>query len=357
MVGLPFPVRAAAVSLALVVLVSCTRSDVAVSPTPQPIQIRVDGAALTIEPGTTLGALTTRSELHPEDGQLLAVDGSVLERNLFPGRIELNGRSASRSTVLEAGSRIWVVDGKDRTEPTDRTVENVGVRVGNPERTLTMYPTRRITISGRMSGIVVSVTERSVGHGQTPREVALTFDDGPWPNTTKQILRVLHRFNVRATFFEVGLLALRYPQLVGKVLAGGHEIGNHSFDHPLTMAHQSQDEIVTELRHTSKVLAGQGATATLFRPPGGWYDDALVQQARVQGMRVVTWDVDPRDWRSHLTPAEITHAVLSQVHAGSIVLLHDGGGDAGHTLRALPAIIKGIRARGLQLVTIPAGPV
>jgi peptidoglycan/xylan/chitin deacetylase (PgdA/CDA1 family) len=82
-----------------------------------------------------------------------------------------------------------------------------------------------------------------------------------------------------------------------------------------------------------------------------------VQQAREQGMRLVTWDVDPRDWRAHVTPREISRAVLSQVHAGSIVLLHDGGGDAGHTIRALPAIIKGIRARGLRFVTVPARPI
>jgi peptidoglycan/xylan/chitin deacetylase (PgdA/CDA1 family) len=105
------------------------------------------------------------------------------------------------------------------------------------------------------------------------------------------------------------------------------------------------------------VLADVGVEASLFRPPGGWYDDELVQQAREQGMRLVTWDVDPRDWRAHVTPREISRAVLSQVHRGSIVLLHDGGGDAGHTIRALPAIIKGIRARGLRFVTVPARPI
>ena len=219
-----------------------------------------------------------------------------------------------------------------------------------------------------------------------PREVALTFDDGPWPGSTKQILRILRRFHVHATFFQIGSLASQHSHLVAKVLAGGNEIGNHSFDHPETMADQSPDEVATELRQASDVLTAQGADPTLFRPPGGWYDDALIQEAREQGMRVVTWDVDPRDWRSHVTPREISRSVLSQVHAetppsappppphplsplpssartspspppGSIVLLHDGGGDAGHTIRALPTMIKGIRARGLRLVTVPAHPI
>jgi len=356
-VGLPFPVRAAGVSFALVVLVACTGRDVAVSPTPPPIQVLLDGSPLTIDADTTLGALLSQAHLHPEAGHLLAVDGAVLERKANPGRVELNGHVARNETVLEIGDRIRIVNGKDETEPTVRAVEDLGRRVGDPERTLAVYPTRRITVTGRLSGTLASVTDRSIGRGHAPREVALTFDDGPWPAATKQILRILHRYHVRATFFEVGSLAAQRPRLVAKVLAGGNEIGNHSFDHPETMSQQSPEEIAAELRHTSIVLAGEGVDPTLFRPPGGWYDDALIQQARAQGMRVVTWDVDPRDWRSHVTPREISRAVLSHVHAGSIVLLHDGGGDAGHTIRALPAIIKGIRARGFRLVTIPAHPI
>ena len=355
--GLPFPVRAAGVSLALVVLAACSGDHVTTSPTPQPVQVLLDGSPLTIDAGTTLGALLMQANLHPQAGHLLAVDEAVLERKAYPGRVQLNGHVAPRETVLETGDRIRIVNGTDKTELIVRTVQNVGRRVGDPERTLDVYRTRQITTTGRLSGTVASVTERSIGKGRAPREVALTFDDGPWPQTTKQILRILRRYHVHATFFQVGSLAAQHPHLVAKVLAGGNEIGNHSFDHPETMADQTQEEIAAELRHTSNVLADEHVHTTLFRPPGGWYDDALIQQARSQGMRVVTWDVDPRDWRSHVTPREISRAVLSHVHAGSIVLLHDGGGDAGHTIRALPAIIKGIRARGLRLVTIPAHPI
>ena len=270
-----FPVRAAGVSLALVVLVSCTGGTAAPSPTPPPVQVRLDGEALAIAPGTTLGAVLTAADLVPEAGHLLAVDGTVLERKAYPGRIELNGRLAARSTVLRTGDRIRIVDGTDKTEPTVRIVRNMSPRVGDPERTLTVYPTRRITIQGRVSGIVASVTDRSIGRGRAPRAVALTFDDGPWPGATERILRILHRFHVRATFFEIGSLASQHPRLVGRVLAGGNEIGNHTFDHPETMAHQSADQIAAELRHASAVLADEGVAATLFRPPGGWFDDEL----------------------------------------------------------------------------------
>jgi peptidoglycan/xylan/chitin deacetylase (PgdA/CDA1 family) len=205
--------------------------------------------------------------------------------------------------------------------------------------------------------MVASQREVSLGRGVAPRAVALTFDDGPWPGSTARLLRVLHRFGVPATFFMVGRQAAQYPQLVRRVNRAGDEIGNHSFDHPTTLQHLSDAELAREMTRASDVLAADHAEPTLFRPPGGWFDDAVVQQARENGMRVVTWDVDPRDWRSNISPGEVAHAVLSQVHAGSIVLLHDGGGDAAHTIKALPRIIRGIRKRGLGFVTIPAQPV
>jgi peptidoglycan/xylan/chitin deacetylase (PgdA/CDA1 family) len=187
--------------------------------------------------------------------------------------------------------------------------------------------------------------------------VALTFDDGPWPGATERVLRVLHRFHVPATFFMIGQQATRYPSIVRDVKLAGDEIGNHSFTHPLTFGHLSTAERTRELAHTSAVLAGDGVQPTLFRPPGGWYDDDLVQQARDHGMRLVTWSVDPRDWRSDVSAREIARSVVRNVRPGSIVLLHDGGGDAAHTIAALPAIIRGIRHRGLGFVTIPAQPV
>jgi peptidoglycan/xylan/chitin deacetylase (PgdA/CDA1 family) len=95
----------------------------------------------------------------------------------------------------------------------------------------------------------------------------------------------------------------------------------------------------------------------LFRPPGGWYDDELIQEARRQHMRVVLWDVDPRDWEPSVSAREIADNVLSKSRRGSIILLHDGGGDAAHTVAALPRIIRGLRARGLRFVLIPPQPV
>jgi peptidoglycan/xylan/chitin deacetylase (PgdA/CDA1 family) len=97
----------------------------------------------------------------------------------------------------------------------------VGRRVGDPEFSLATYRTREIVVRGRISHEVVSVTDQPLGTGKAPRAVALTFDDGPWPGATGKILRVLKRFHVHATFFEVGRQVIENPQIVRMVEAAG----------------------------------------------------------------------------------------------------------------------------------------
>ena len=327
-------------------------------PVPSPVHVTVQQHPVSAPPGATLGDLVGWRHLRARDGRLLSVTGAVLEADADPGRILLNGVQASSSTPLHDGDRIVVLDGTDRTEPVIRSSTLVpGRHPGDPEFTLSTYRIRRTWVKGRVSGDVVSVRDVATGHGLTPRTVALTFDDGPWPGATQGVMRVLHRFHVPATFFEVGYLVRRYPWIVRAVERGGFEIGDHSWDHPLSppLAALSVTRIASEILRAKLALGTEGVHATLFRPPGGSFDDEVIQQARLAGMRVVLWSVDPQDWRSGLTPRQVSKAVLSHVGPGSIVLLHDGGGDAAHTIAALPAIIKGIRRRGLRFATVPSG--
>ncbi|MGZ4149838.1 MAG: polysaccharide deacetylase family protein [Actinomycetota bacterium] len=355
MAGSTFPGAARAVG-ALVLATALAACNQTVPAHALTIRVEVDGAPQTIPAGTTFGQLVSDDRLKPKPGAQRSVSGQVLDPIAEPGTIVLNGAVPAATTPLHAGDRIHVRDGADTIEPTRRLVRDAGVRVGNPERTLDTYPTREITVVGTISGDVVSVTDRSLGAGHAPREVALTFDDGPWPGATRKILAILHRFHVHATFFMIGEQAARYPGIVRAVLAAGDEIGNHSWDHPLTLQGLSPSRLTGELSKTNTTLRGLGADPTLFRPPGGWDDDAVVQEARRQGMRLVTWSVDPADWRSGLTPAQVRRSVLSNVERGSIVLLHDGGGDALHTIKALPSIIRGIHHRGFRLVLVPPQP-
>jgi peptidoglycan/xylan/chitin deacetylase (PgdA/CDA1 family) len=230
-----------------------------------------------------------------------------------------------------------------------------GLHLGNPELSLRRYRIRRITVTGRISGDVASVRDVPTGAGVAPRAVALTFDDGPWPVQTRSVLRVLERYHAPATFFMVGYLVDRYPGIVWRVARAGMRIGDHSWDHPISppLADLSDERVAEEIGKAKQALRTLGIRSALFRPPGGSYDDGVVQQARLQSMRVVTWNVDPRDWVPGSTSGQIVRRVLGAVRPGSIVLLHDGGGDRSATIRALPRIIRGIRKMGLRLVEVP----
>ena len=184
--------------------------------------------------------------------------------------------------------------------------------------------------------------------------MALTFDDGPSPTYTPQILGLLRRDHVPATFFVIGELAERYPDLVRAEIRSGMSVGNHSWDHPESppFVDLAPARVRSEISRTNAELARLGDRAHLFRPPGGSFDPSLVAVAQAESVRVVLWDVDPRDWAPGATARKIARAVLENVKPGAIVELHDGGGDRSATVAALPKIIRGIRRMGFRLGAI-----
>ena len=184
--------------------------------------------------------------------------------------------------------------------------------------------------------------------------MALTFDDGPSPRYTPAVLSRLGKLHVPATFFVVGYLADLYPALVRRELRAGMTVGNHSYNHPEV---PSFDELPQALMEDEIFLGSQslsrlGVEPRLFRPPGGSWSPAVVRAVESSGERVVLWSVDPADWQTGVTARQIVQKVLKAVRPGSIVILHDGGGDRAATVAALPGIVRGIRHRGLRLVAI-----
>jgi peptidoglycan/xylan/chitin deacetylase (PgdA/CDA1 family) len=156
----------------------------------------------------------------------------------------------------------------------------------------------------------------------------------------------------------IGLQAELYPELVRQEQGAGMAVGNHSYDHPnrTPFARLPQRRIVAEIARTQALLAHLGVHSVLFRPPGGSVSPYVLGTAARQGVRVVLWSVDARDWVHDTTARQIVRRVLAGVRAGSIVELHDGGGDRTATLKALPAIVAGIRKQGLRLVSLaPTG--
>ncbi len=181
--------------------------------------------------------------------------------------------------------------------------------------------------------------------------VALTFDDGPDPSNTPQILDLLARYGSHATFFVLGSAAERYPELIRRAVGNGNELGNHGWSHD-RMTSLTRDRVIEEIRrgsHQITQLVAQKPRS--LRPPYGAYNDGVVQAANELGETVVLWSIDTLDW-TNPPPSQLTNRVLEDVRPGSIILLHDGGGRRAATVRALPMILQGLHRRGYQVVPV-----
>ncbi|MCS6862373.1 MAG: polysaccharide deacetylase family protein [Abditibacteriales bacterium] len=182
--------------------------------------------------------------------------------------------------------------------------------------------------------------------------IALTFDDGPWPKTTAQVLDILKQHQVKATFFWIGQHLQNNPAIGRKVVADGHAIGNHTWHHryhrvdAATAAREIDDTAALIFKVT-------GAKTFLFRPPGGNLRNGLAAYAKKKKHTIVMWSISSADTNRRASAQSIIHSVLRGAHRGGIVLMHDGGGNRSATVRALPHIIAGLKKKGYKFVTVP----
>ncbi len=185
--------------------------------------------------------------------------------------------------------------------------------------------------------------------------VALTFDDGPDPQYTPQVLRSLRTYGVTATFCVTGENASAYPELVQAIVADGHTLCNHTWNHDIALGSRSPDEIRADLTRTSNAIhaAVPGAPIAYYRQPGGAWTYSVVSTAEELGMTPLHWTIDPRDWESPGADPIMT-TVLDGVEPGSIVLLHDSGGPRQDTVDALNQILPELTARFL-VTALPPG--
>jgi peptidoglycan/xylan/chitin deacetylase (PgdA/CDA1 family) len=192
--------------------------------------------------------------------------------------------------------------------------------------------------------IIARVTLRS-----RRKAIALTFDDGPYPETTPAILEALARLGVRATFFLVGEQARRHPELVRRIGAAGHAIGNHTQRHRL-LVFRTDAEVEDEIAACQRTLGALGVRASLFRPPHGFKPLGLQRTLDRHGLRMVAWRGTIRDTDGPGVEA-IAKRTLAAARDGAILLLHDSPTTRGQTAAALPAIAEGLFARGYRFVT------
>ncbi|WP_320069212.1 polysaccharide deacetylase family protein [Micromonospora sp. RTGN7] len=186
-------------------------------------------------------------------------------------------------------------------------------------------------------------------------EVALTFDDGPDPRYTPQVLELLRQYGVKATFCVVGENARNHPDLIQAIVADGHTLCNHSWQHDVLLGKRSPDVIRDDLLRTNAAIRDAAPTAPIvyFRQPGGAWTYPVVSAAEDLGMTPLHWTVDPSDW-SVPGAAKIADFVLNGVQPGSVVLLHDAGGNRQGTVDALYLILPDLTAR-LRLEALPTG--
>lgn len=181
--------------------------------------------------------------------------------------------------------------------------------------------------------------------------IALTIDDGPDPEWTPSVLRLLDHHRVRATFCVVGVHVAAYPRLVRDVHRAGHAIANHSYTHVQPFASQSERRIVSEIARTQRAVERAAkVTPQLFRSPGGDWSPTVYRTCAEYNLRPLDWDVDPQDWRQPGTGA--IEASMLRARPDDIVLCHDGGGDRSETVQALRHVVPEWQRRGYDLIPL-----
>jgi peptidoglycan/xylan/chitin deacetylase (PgdA/CDA1 family) len=181
--------------------------------------------------------------------------------------------------------------------------------------------------------------------------VALTFDDGPNPPHTDNLLKALDAKGVKATFFLIGKQVEANPNSVRKIIAAGHEVGGHSYDWG-TLAFKRKKTVEAKLDKMDAAFANAGITnVVLFRPPNGLLSPGQGKILENRGLKSISADVVVGDWKK-IDAATIRDRVLKKVRPGSIIVLHDGGGNRSATEEAVPEIIDELKSRGYNFVSV-----
>ena len=181
--------------------------------------------------------------------------------------------------------------------------------------------------------------------------IALTFDDGPHPTKTPEILDILKSNDIKATFFVVGENASQNEEVVERIIREGHEIGNHTFFHKY-LGGKGRSVMEREIDLCDDVIFNHSEYSShLFRPPGGLYDDTLTNVCAERGYSVVLWSIDTRDWAG-TSAKDICKEIYEYVEDGSIILMHDYISGESHTAEALTEVIPKLKKLGYRFVTV-----
>lgn len=325
------------------------------------VRVNVGGRIIAFHSATpTIADVLREAALVPVDGALVS---AVSRRQLVPrfdrAMVTRNGRPVTAAARVSSGDQVAVRNGQSSVEAVvARDVLTPGEPLPPIEYGLWHAPRDGVTrrTIGEASGEVLGeamVVPPVAARPASEMAVALTFDDGPHPDTTPHVLAALRAAGVKATFCVVGYAAVRYPHLVRAIVADGHTLCNHTMNHVQLLGRQPAEVMAAEIAQGADVIErAAGVRPQFFRAPGGTWASNLINEVHAQSMRALGWNVDPADF-DRPGAAVITDRTLAQVRPGAVILLHDGGGDRSQTVAQLPALIERLRALGYAL-RVPA---
>lgn len=346
---------------------------------PKPFEVTVNGKEVTMNPGTTVASLVEEGYARPTPGNLVAVDGSIITAGEGePFSATINGEKAATDAKLAKDMTVEIGNGGDITEDFTSSQETIPFDTVNDDTSFEAYWTGsihemrdgvdglRTVKTGTISGKTVSEdTVPAIPGGyhnytvQTDQPViALTFDDGPWPETTDQILDILEANGAKATFFTIGEQVEPYSAAVKRAEAMGCEVCTHSWDHAsgsgggVDLTLMSADEQISEITQGYAAIANVLGKEPphIIRAPGGNFHDDIINTLWSYVDAEIGWDVDTKDWS--LPGSDSIASVILSVEPGQVVLMHDGGGDRAQTVAALREALPVLVERGYKCVTI-----
>lgn len=263
--------------------------------------------------------------------------------------------------VLSTTTMMFIKSRSSEAQSTENiNVNNLPAKVGAQQQIEELKATmlkiwqQQAQIKGLSYGVPPSFQGAIVSAAKlAPQQkvIALTFDDGPWPESTAQVLDILKQNQIKGTFFVIGQNVKNYPGLLKREIAEGHVIGNHTWHHWYQFL--NPQAAAYEIDHTAdQIYQVTGIKTNLFRPPGGIMHNGVADYARNSKYAIILWSSDSIDYSRPAVPKLINN-VFRRAKPGGIVLMHDGGGNRSKTVQALPEIIANFRKQGYSFVTIP----
>ena len=340
---------------------------------PRSFPVTVNGIEYTVDRGTTVGDLIDEGYAAPMPGNLLAIDGNVIETG---GGAEYSGmingdENNDRTTEVHKEDVITINNGGDTTEDfTEEQVEIAPQTVSGGIGSLHVFLEGEPGIVNRKTGVVSGITQDEpvkevvnagyVKFNADPGQkvIALTFDDGPWPTSTAQILDVLDQYGAKATFFTIGNQVSDNADVVKRAKAAGHQVATHTWDHAsgsgqgVNLGYMTAEEQIQEVEKGFGVLDDLFGekVSRVFRSPGGNFSGDTVTNLQPYVTAEIGWNIDTEDWRRPGVDAIVSQ--IESASSGNVILMHDGGGDRSQTVEALSIALPYLVNQGYQFVTI-----